>query len=246
MIRIVSMQNQKAVSNHLIKFQEGLYSVAPSDKSDMDYSSDWFRYEYESFTTAPQIWQYNMESREKTLLKSNAPPGDFDRSLYVTERIHAPIPIETQSDLLGIPKSIPISIVYRKDLFRKDGTNLLYLYGYGSYGISIDPSWRPARFSLLDRGIVFAIAHVRGGGECGRGWYEMGKFKHKKNTFTDFIACADQLVKDNYTRPELMAIDGRSAGGLLIGAVINMRPDIAHVAVLGVPFLDVINTSIIE
>ena len=186
-----------------------------------------------------------MSSKDKVLLKSTELPHGFDRTLYVTERIHATIPTETMANApfdTPIPKSIPISLVYRKDVFKKDGSNPLYLYGYGSYGISIDPEWRPQRFSLLDRGIVYAIAHIRGGGDCGKAWYETGKFKYKRNTFTDFIACADELVKEGYTSKEIMAIEGRSAGGLLIGAVVNMRPDIAHVAIAGVPFVDVINT----
>jgi oligopeptidase B len=113
-----------------------------------------------------------------------------------------------------IPKKVPISIIYKTSLFKSDGTNPCLLYGYGSYGISIDPTWSYSRFSLLDRGFVYAIAHIRGGGDCGRGWYETGKFKYKKNTFHDFIACAKEIVKEKITNHQCLAIEGRSAGGL--------------------------------
>jgi len=140
---------------------------------------------------------------------------------------------------------VPVSMVYRKGITR-NGANPTLLYGYGSYGISMDPWFSTSRISLLDRGFIFAIAHIRGGGEMGRPWYEDGKLMHKRNTFTDFIACAEYLVRENYTAPGLLAAEGGSAGGLLMGAVANMRPDLFKVIVAEVPFVDVINTMLDE
>jgi oligopeptidase B len=162
------------------------------------------------------------------------------------KRIYASLSKGTQVEApynTPVPNKVPISVIYRTDLFKGNGTNPCLLYGYGSYGISIDPEWSYYRFSLLDRGFVYAIAHIRGGGDCGRGWYETGKFKNKMNTFYDFIACSEELVNQKLTSHQLTAIEGRSAGGMLIGSVINLRPDIAGVAVAGVPFVDVVNTS---
>ncbi|KAI8908915.1 peptidase S9A prolyl oligopeptidase domain protein beta-propeller [Gorgonomyces haynaldii] len=238
-IRILETKDGVLGDTFSIKFSEAIYCIKPSSGVEMDYHRPLVRYKYDSLTTPQQTWEFDLETKEKKLLKSTDLPNGFDRTLYVTERIHAPM---QDDNVNGIPKTIPISIVYRKDMFKKDGSNPLMLYGYGSYGISIDPSWSPQRFSLLDRGIVYCIAHIRGGGDCGRGWYEYGKFQHKKNTFLDFISCADELVKQGYTNPKIMAIEGRSAGGLLIAAVLNMRPDLCHAAIAGVPFVDVINT----
>lgn len=171
-IRIIDCKNGVATDSHCIKFNDSVYSVDPASGSALLYKTNLMRFDYNSFTTPQQVWQYDMVSKEKKILKDTEIPG-LDPSLYVIERIHAPVPKGTEANApfdTPVPNAIPISIVYRKDLFKKDGTNALYLYGYGSYGISIDPSWSPNRFSLLDRGIVFAIAHIRGGGDCGRGW----------------------------------------------------------------------------
>jgi oligopeptidase B len=172
------------------------------------------------------------------------PNPEFNPKNYTLERVYAKIKPENIVDVgdTPIPSEIPISVIYKTSLFKKNGTNPLYLYGYGSYGYAIDPSWSSSRISLIDRGYIYAIAHIRGGGDCGKGWYESGKFKFKKNTFTDFITCAETLSRMNYSCPELTAIEGRSAGGLLIGAVLNLNPRVCSVAVAGVPFVDVINT----
>jgi oligopeptidase B len=162
--------------------------------------------------------------------------GGYDRNDYVTERLWAIAPDGVR---------VPISLVRRRDLERNSGTPTL-LYGYGAYEASIDPMFDPARLSLLDRGFNFAIAHVRGGGEMGRGWYEDGKFLNKTNTFTDFIACAGHLIDNGYTSSNRLAIRGRSAGGLLIGAVLNMRPDLFAVAIAQVPFVDAVTTMLDE
>jgi oligopeptidase B len=160
--------------------------------------------------------------------------GGYYPSLYQSERITAKAPDGTE---------IPISIVYKKGL-KKNGQNYCYLYGYGAYGISMDPTFNSNRLSLLDRGFVFAIAHIRGGGEMGRLWYEDGKLLKKKNTFTDFIACAEHLIREKYTSKDRLAVTGGSAGGLLMGAVLNMRPDLFKVMVAKVPFVDVMNTML--
>jgi oligopeptidase B len=177
-----------------------------------------------------------MRSKEKTLLKQQVVLGSFDKNNYVTERIYA-----TAAD--GV--KIPISIVYRKD-FKKDGTHPLYQYAYGSYGASIDPYFSSTRLTLLDRGFAFAICHIRGGQEMGRAWYDNGKLLKKKNTFTDFIACSEFLLKEQYTSKDKLVASGGSAGGLLMGAVANMRPDLYGIMVADVPFVDVINTMLDE
>ncbi|WMV13595.1 hypothetical protein MTR67_006980 [Solanum verrucosum] len=161
--------------------------------------------------------------------------GGFDASNYVTERQWATASDGTQ---------IPISIIYQKNLVKLDSSDPLLLYGYGSYEICIDPTFKASRFSLLDRGFIYTIAHIRGGGEMGRQWYENGKLLKKKNTFTDFIACAEYLIDKKYCSKEKLCINGRSAGGLLIGAVVNMRPNLFKAAVAGVPFVDVVTTML--
>lgn len=182
------------------------------------------------------MFDYNLNDRSRELLKQTAVPGGFDANNYVSERIEA-----TSHD--GV--KVPMSIVYRKGL-KKDGTAPLYLYSYGSYGFSTEPGFSAARLVLLDRGVVFALAHIRGGSDLGRQWYLDGKLMKKKNTFYDFIACADHLVKEKYGSRDRLAIEGGSAGGLLIGAVLNERPDLCKVAHLAVPFVDVINTMLDE
>ncbi|KAJ1547588.1 hypothetical protein HK096_002250 [Nowakowskiella sp. JEL0078] len=229
-----------------LSFPEEIYVVSP--RSDYQaYNSTVLRYTYTSPLTPRQIWDYDLSTRSGTLLKETPIPiaANFDKSKYAMARIFADIPENTKVEApFNTPVSgkIPISIVYNKDGFKRDGENKLYLTGYGSYGITYEPSFDSKIFSALDRGYVYAIAHIRGGGENGRSWYETGKFLHKQNTFTDFIAAGDELVKLKFTKHEKMCIQGASAGGLLIGAVLNLRPNLCNVALAGVPFVDVINT----
>lgn len=178
-----------------------------------------------------------MISRQKVLLKQQEVVGGYDAGQYTSERIWAPATDGTM---------IPVSLVYRNDLFQKDGTNPLLQYAYGSYGHSIDAVFSSSRLSLLDRGFVFAITHIRGGQEMGRHWYESGKMLDKMNTFTDFIACSKFLVDQQYTRPEHLYAMGGSAGGLLMGAVMNMAPSLYHGVVAAVPFVDVVTTMLDE
>jgi len=217
---------------HYLDFGEPAYLAYPTDNYDFD--TPVLRYHYESMTTPGSVFDYDMATRKKTLLKEDEVLGGFDKTNYVTERLYA-----TARD--GI--RVPISIVYRKGLER-DGDNPLLLYAYGSYGYSRDASFSAYRISLLDRGVAYAIAHVRGGQEMGRWWYEDGKLLKKKNTFTDFIDVAKYLVEEQWTTPERMACQGGSAGGLLIGAVVNMAPEMFAAAHAAVPFVDVVTTML--
>ncbi|KAL0358243.1 UNVERIFIED_CONTAM: Protease 2, partial [Sesamum calycinum] len=215
-----------------VDFVDPIYSVDPSESQ---FSSSILRFRYNSLRTPPSVYDYDMNSGISVLKKIDVVLGGFESANYITERQWATAADGTQ---------IPISIVYRKDLVKLDGSDALLLYGYGSYEVCIDPYFKASRLSLLDRGFIFAIAHVRGGGEMGRPWYENGKLLKKKNTFTDFIACAEYLVEKKYCSKEKLCIEGRSAGGLLIGAVINMRPNLFKAAVAGVPFVDVLTTML--
>jgi oligopeptidase B len=217
---------------HYLDFGEPAYLAYPTDNYDFDTSV--LRYHYESMTTPGSVFDYDMASRKKTLLKEDEVLGGFDKANYVTERLYA-----TARD--GV--RVPVSIVYREGLER-DGDNPLLLYAYGSYGYSRDASFSAYRISLLDRGVVYAIAHVRGGQEMGRWWYEDGKLLNKKNTFTDFIDVAKFLVEEQWTTPERMTCQGGSAGGLLIGAVVNMAPEMFVAAHAAVPFVDVVTTML--
>jgi len=219
---------------HVVEQPDPAYTAFPG--SDPNYDSPVMRFYYTSLTAPFSAVDYDMRTRQRTLVKEQPVRGGYDRTEYVTERAWA-----EASD--GV--RIPMSIVYRRGLAR-DGSHPALLNGYGAYEISSDPMFDPVRLSMLDRGFVFAIAHVRGGGEMGRGWYEDGKFLHKTNTFTDFIACAERLVELGYTNPGRLAIRGRSAGGLLIGAVVNMRPDLFACAVAQVPFVDALTTMLDE
>jgi oligopeptidase B len=182
------------------------------------------------------VFDYDVLRRQGTLLKQMEVLGGYDPSRYRTERVHA-----TASD----GTRIPISLVCRAET-RRDGTSPLLLTGYGAYGHSYPVLFSSTRLSLLDRGVALAIAHVRGGGELGKRWHDQGRMLCKRNTFTDFIASAEYLIDNGYTAPDRLVIEGGSAGGLLIGAVLNMRPELCRVAVLRVPFLDVINTMLDE
>lgn len=218
---------------HYVDFGEPAYVAAPVNNYEFD--TPWLRFSYSSLTTPPSVYDYNLLTREKKLLKREEVLGGFNSSDYQSERIYARAPDGAQ---------VPISLVYRKDRFRKDGTNPLLLYGYGSYGASMDARFDAFRISLLDRGFVYALAHVRGGEEMGRQWYEDGKLLKKKNTFADFIACAEHLLREKYADPKRIFAWGGSAGGLLIGAVITMRPDLFTGVIADVPFVDVLTTML--
>ncbi len=222
--------DQKTGQKHYLNFGEPAYTVFPS--INLDFDTDLLRYGYTSLTTPNTTYDYNMNTREKKLLKQTEVVGGYDPQQYQTERLWATAADGTE---------IPMSIVYKKGL-KKDGNNPTLLYGYGSYGASMDPTFSITRLSLLDRGFVYAIAHIRGGQEMGRQWYEDGKMFKKKNTFTDFIDCAEFLIEEKYTQPEKLFASGGSAGGLLMGAVVNMRPDLFKGVIAKVPFVDVVTT----
>jgi oligopeptidase B len=213
-----------------IDLPEQAYLASP--EFNVEFATPIFRFRYESPVTPHSIFAYEIPTGEKKLLKQTEVLGGYDPAQYIVERVRA----KAEDGTL-----IPLDIVRRKDT-PVDGSAAGWLYGYGSYGISIDPAFSANRISLLDRGVIYAIAHIRGGGELGEAWHEGGRMMTKRNTFTDFIACADFLVENKYSTHERMVIQGGSAGGLLIAAVINMRPDIAKVAILNVPFVDVMNT----
>ncbi len=220
--------------SYYVTFPEMAYSIAGS--SNPEFNVHTLRFAYMSLATPKSEYDYDMESRERTLAKREPVLGGFDPENYQSERIFAAASDGTQ---------VPISLVYRKGL-EKNGANPTLLYGYGSYGINLDPWFDGKRLSLVDRGFVFAIAHVRGGQEMGRYWYDQGKFLQKKNSFTDFIACAERLIAGNYTNPDQLAIEGRSAGGLLMGATLNLAPHLFKSAIAGVPFVDVVTTMLDE
>ncbi len=228
-IRVLNLDDQ---SQHHIPFEEPAYSIAPARNP--EFNTGLLRFHYSSLVTPDSVYDYDMAGRERTLLKQTKVLGGYDPTQFTTERIFA---------IAGDGAEIPISLVYKKGL-RREGTNPLLLYGYGSYGVTIDPAFASMRLSLLDRGFVFAIAHVRGGGLLGRPWYDAGKLLQKKNTFADFIACAEHLIANKFTSKDKLAIYGGSAGGLLLGTVLNLRPDLFKVAVAKVPFVDVINTML--
>ena len=221
-----------SAAEHEIEFDEPAYTAGIGDNPEVDAKS--LRFYYSSMTTPGSVYDYDLETRERSLRKRDTILGGFDPSHYATERLWA-----TARD--GV--RVPISLVYRKDQ-RRPGGNPLLLYGYGSYGISSDAGFDPDRVTLLDRGFVYAIAHIRGGQELGRAWYEDGKLQHKMNTFTDFIDCAEHLVQSGWAdRSRLFAMGG-SAGGLLMGAVVNLRPDLFRGVVARVPFVDVVTTML--
>jgi oligopeptidase B len=219
-------------ATHRIEFPEPVYAAFSGENREFDTSV--FRFRYQSLATPESVFDYDMEKRERKLLKQTEVLGGYDPSRYVSERLHAKAADGT---------AIPVSIVYRRGVTR-DGRNPLLLMGYGSYGASSSPTFSSNRVSLLDRGVVYAIAHVRGGGEMGKRWHDEGRMLAKKNTFTDFIAVAEHLIREKWTSSDRLAIEGGSAGGLLVGAVANMRPDLFRVAISRVPFVDVINTML--
>ena len=231
-IRIFDLRNGES---HTVEFPEPVYTFS-ARRGNKEFDKKTLRFTYTSLITPKSVFDYDMESGDRELLKEYEVLGGYDKANYSTERIYA-----EASD--GV--SVPISIVYRND-FVKDGSRPALLYGYGSYGSSREPSFDSKILSLLDRGFVYAIAHVRGGGEMGRVWYDDGKLKNKMNTFTDFIACAEHLISDGYTSSEQLAIQGGSAGGLLMGAVTNMKPEVFKLVIASVPFVDVVNTMLDE
>ena len=230
-IRII---NWKSNEDHYISFDEEAYAVQSSINP--EFKTEKLRFSYTSMTTPSSVFEYDMESKERSLLKQQEVLGGFDKNNYIAKRIWV-----TARD--GV--KVPMSLVYKKTTTIDKKTPLL-LNGYGSYGITIDPSFSPSRLSLLDRGFVFCIAHIRGSQTMGREWYENGKMLKKQNTFNDFIDCAEELIKLGYTSPEHLYAMGGSAGGLLMGAVINMRPDLWNGIISAVPFVDVVTTMLDE
>ena len=215
---------------HEIEFDEPLFSVEPG--ANLEYETTTFRLGYESFVTPPTVYDYDLDERDLELRKQQPVLGGYDPADYTQTREWATV---------GDGTRVPISVVHRADVDH-DGRAPCLLYGYGSYETSMDPWFSAIRLPMLDRGIVFAVAHIRGGGESGRRWYEDGKLLHKRNTFTDFIACAEHLCAENYTSPERLAARGGSAGGLLVGAVANIAPRLFAAILAEVPFVDALNT----
>ena len=221
----------KTGASHRIEFPEPVYSASPNNNR--EYDTQLYRYSYQSMVTPSSVFDYDVEKRTSKLLKQIEVPG-YDPTQYTSERLWAIAKDGTK---------IPISIVYRKD-FKRDGTQPMFLTGYGSYGISIPVAFNSNALPLLDRGFSYAIAHIRGGGDMGKPWHDAGRMFNKKNTFTDFIDCAEYLVDNHYTSKEKLVVQGGSAGGLLMGAVTNMRPDLFHIVIAKVPFVDVVNTML--
>lgn len=226
----IRIKNIVAKNEHYLNFGEPTYMAYVG--ANEVFSTNLLRYNYTSLTTPSSVFDYNMETKEKILKKQRAVLGDFDKNNYITERIYA-----TSRDSL----KIPISIVYHKK-FKKDGKSPLLLYAYGSYGSSMDATFSSDNLSLLDRGFVYAIAHIRGGQELGRQWYLDGKMLNKKNTFYDFIDCAKFLIDEKYTSLGHVYANGGSAGGLLMGAITNLAPELWNGVVAEVPFVDVVTT----
>jgi oligopeptidase B len=215
-----------------IAFPEPAYDAHPHINRVFDTAA--FRYAYQSLVTPASVYEYDVATGASTLLKQLEIPGGFDRDLYASERVHA-----TAED----GAQVPVSLVYRKDK-RKEGCNPIYVYGYGAYGYALPIGFSGNRLSLLDRGVVMAYAHIRGGGDLGKPWHDAGKMLVKRNTFTDFIAAVEHLTASGYGDPARVAIEGGSAGGLLMGAVVNLRPDLFRAVLSHVPFVDVMNTML--
>jgi oligopeptidase B len=226
----IKVTSRKDNSSYNVDFGEEAFVANMSMATD-DYVSDSIRYAYSSLTTPSSDFLYNLSAKQKHLLKQQKVGGGFDGSKYETKRIWAKAGDDTM---------VPISIVYKKDAFKKEGNNPLLLYAYGSYGANSDPYFNRSVISLLDRGFVYAIAHIRGGQELGRKWFEDGRLLHKKNTFTDYVDCAQFLVNEKYTSKEKLFANGGSAGGMLMGAVINLRPDLFKGVIAEVPWMDVV------
>jgi oligopeptidase B len=227
-----SGESPEAVLTAEIAFPEPAYSAHPH--VNRIFETITFRYAYQSLVTPASVFEYDTTTAASTLLKQLEIPGGFDRTLYASERVQATAPDGVK---------VPVSLVYRKDQ-RQEGRNPLYVYGYGSYGYSLPLGFSSNRLSLLDRGVVMAYAHIRGGGDLGKPWHDAGKMLVKRNTFTDFIAAVEHLTATGYGDPARVAIEGGSAGGLLMGAIVNMRPDLFRAVLSHVPFVDVMNTML--
>ncbi len=230
-LRVIALDGSKDI---LIEEEEDAFTAEIDENPVMD--TEILRYSYESLATAPTIFDYDMTTGKKTLLKQKPVLGGYDRKNYGTRRVYAKARDGTQ---------IPVTLLFRSGV-TNDGTNPIYVLGYGSYGISYDPNFSDHRLTMVDRGFVFALAHIRGGQELGRQWYENGKLLKKKNTFTDYIDVTEFLVREGWGHPEKVVASGRSAGGLLMGAILNMRPELYKVAIVGVPFVDVVTTMLDE
>lgn len=221
-------------ADYRIDFGEPVYTVYTD--TNPEFKTEKLRFTFSSFKTPNSVFEYNMTTRQKTLLKQQEVVGGHNPDDYITERIWA---------VAADGARVPISLIYQKGI-EKNGGNPTLLYGYGSYGITMDPMFSSYRLSLINRGFVYAVAHIRGGQDLGRAWYENGKMLYKKNTFTDFVACAEHLIAENYTAPGHLFAMGGSAGGLLMGAVMNLRPDLFKGILAAVPFVDVVTTMLDE
>jgi len=230
----VRVRDARSGESHRVAFPEPAYSAWP--EANPEFETTLYRYSYQSLVTPPSVFDYDMEARRSMLRKEQPVLGGYDRAQYASERVFA-----TAQD--GV--RVPISLVYRKGLVR-DGRAPLFLYGYGAYGFPLPVTFSSNRVSLLDRGVVVALAHVRGGGDLGKPWHDDGRMLRKRNTFTDFVACAEHLLAAGYGSRGRLVIEGGSAGGLLMGAVANLRPDLWKAVVSKVPFVDVVNSMLDE
>jgi oligopeptidase B len=234
-LRVVDLPHETpdaTANSHRIGFTEPAYNASLG--ANPEFAPSHLRFQYESFVTPRSVFDYDLKTRERVLLKQQPVLGGYDPTQYISQRLHAIAQDGTR---------VPISIVYRRDTPR-DSTAPVLLYGYGSYGISMPAAFNSNRFSLLDRGVIFAIAHIRGGGELGKPWHDAGRVHKKLNTFTDFIAAAEHLIAGKYTSSQKLIMEGGSAGGLLMGAVANLRPDLFRIVITHVPFVDVLNTML--
>jgi oligopeptidase B len=230
----ITITDLRTGRSHKLAFPEPVYTAYTT--SNAEFNTNILRYNYTSFVTPNSVFDYNMDTRERKLLKEQPVLGGYDRTRYTSERIYATAKDGTR---------IPVSLVYRKDV-RRDGRAPALLEAYGSYGAPSSVFFSSNKLSLLDRGMVLALAHIRGGGDMGKGWHDAGRMMNKMNTFTDFIAAAEHLIIERYTSSDRLVIQGGSAGGLLMGAVTNMRPDLFKAVVSHVPFVDVVNTMLDE
>lgn len=231
-LRTIEIYDLKTMNSQFINFPEPVYSL--SNSSNPEFNSNKIRYSYSSLNRPSTTYDFNMKTKETIKIKEQIIPSGFDPNKYTVERIWA---------LAEDGKKIPMAVVYKNGLL-KNGKNPTLIYAYGSYGSNSEANFNSAVFSLIDRGFIYAIANIRGGGELGEQWFEDGRLLNKKNSFTDFIACAEHLVKEKYTSPNFLTIYGGSAGGLLMGAVVNMRPDLFKAVIAAVPFVDVLTTML--
>jgi oligopeptidase B len=227
----LNLYNLETGETHYVDFPEPVYSVSGS--ANPEFNSQLLRFTYRSLVTPRSVYDYNMDTRDRELKKQQEVIGGYDASLYQSERVF----IDGHDGA-----KIPVSIVYKKDMFKRDGSNPMYMYVYGAYGHSMDPYFSSVRLSILNRGFVFCLAHVRGGSVMGRKWYDDGKLLKKMNTFKDVISCSEYMIKEKYTSSDNLVLSGGSAGGTTVGAAMNMRPDLFGIVVAAVPFVDVVNT----